>query len=133
MKILIVEDNALVALDLEQQITDAGHTVVGVASIASKAIDLAAKHGADLALMDVSLADGSCGIDAALVLKERFGIPSIFVTATLPNRPEVRWAGIGHLCKPYSEEEIVAAIQAVEAALRGKPRQSLPLRIHLFA
>jgi two-component system, response regulator PdtaR len=71
--------------------------------------------------------------NAALALKERFGIPSIFVTATLPNRPEVRWAGIGHLCKPYSEEEIVAAIQAVEAALRGKPRQSLPLRMHLFA
>jgi DNA-binding NarL/FixJ family response regulator len=52
MKILIVEDNALVALDLEQQITDAGHTVVGVAGTASKAIDLAAKHGADLALME---------------------------------------------------------------------------------
>jgi two-component system, response regulator PdtaR len=133
MKILIVEDNALVALDLEQQITDAGHTVVGVAGTASKAIDLAVKHDADLALMDVSLADGSCGIDAALVLKERFGIPSIFVTATLPNRPEVRWAGIGHLCKPYSEEEVVAAIHTAEATLRGESPRSMPPRLRLFA
>jgi len=133
MKILIVEDNALVALDLEQQVADAGHTVVGVAGTASRAIDLAAEHGADLALMDVSLADGSCGIDAALVLKERFGIPSIFVTATLPNRPEVRWAGIGHLSKPYNEEEVVAAIHAAEATLRGEPPPSMPLRMRLFA
>jgi DNA-binding NarL/FixJ family response regulator len=55
MKILIVEDNALVALDLEQQVTDAGHSIVGIADTSSKAIDLAAEHGADLVLMDVSL------------------------------------------------------------------------------
>jgi two-component system, response regulator PdtaR len=133
MKILIVEDNALVALDLEQQVTDAGHTVVGIADTASKAIGLAAEHGADLALMDVSLADGSCGIYAALALKERFGIPSIFVTATLPKRAEVRRAGIGHLSKPYSEEEIVTTIHAVEAMLRGEPSRSLPSRLRLFA
>jgi CheY-like chemotaxis protein len=133
MKILIVEDNALVALDLEQQVTDAGHSVVGIADTASKAIGLAAAHGADLALMDISLADGSSGIEAAVVLKECFDIPSIFVTATLPTRPEVRQAAIGHLSKPYSEEEVVAAIHAVEATLRGEPPRSLPPRLCLFA
>ena len=133
MKILIAEDNALVALDLEQQITDAGHIVVGIADTASKAIGLAVNHGADLALMDISLADGSSGVEAAVVLKERFGIPSIFVTATLPTRPEVRQAAIGHLSKPYSEEEVVAAIHAVEATLRGEPPRCLPPRLCLFA
>jgi DNA-binding response OmpR family regulator len=133
MKILIAEDNALVALDLEQQVTDAGHIVVGIADTASKAIGLAADLGADLALMDISLADGSSGVEAAVVLKERFGIPSIFVTATLPTRPEVRQVVIGHLSKPYSEEEVVAAIHAVEATLRGEPPRSLPPRLCLFA
>jgi CheY-like chemotaxis protein len=133
MKILIAEDNTLVALDLEQQVIDAGHTVVGIADTASKAIGLAAGHGADLALMDVSLADGSSGIEAAVVLKERFGIPSIFVTATLPNRPAVRQVGIGHLSKPYSEEEVAAAVQAVEETLRGQPPRTLPPRLRLVA
>jgi hypothetical protein len=76
---------------------------------------------------------GSCGIDTALALKERFGIPSIFVTATLPKRAEVRRAGIGHLSKPYSEEEIVTTIHAVKAMLRGEPSRSLPSRLRLFA
>jgi CheY-like chemotaxis protein len=133
MKILIAEDNALVALDLEQQVRDAGHTVVGIAGTAAEAIGLATDYGADLALMDVSLADGSSGIDAAVVLKDRFGIPSIFVTAALPDRPEVRQVGVGHLSKPYTEEEVVAAIQAVEATLRGEPPRCLPPRMRLFA
>ena len=47
MKILIAEDNALVALDLEQQVTDAGHIVVSIADTASKAITLVMDHGAD--------------------------------------------------------------------------------------
>ncbi|UEM23114.1 response regulator [Skermanella mucosa] len=133
MKILIAEDNALVALDLEQQVTDAGHTVVGIAGTAAEVLGLATDYGADLALMDVSLADGSSGIDAAVVLKDRFGVPSIFVTAALPDRPEVRRVAIGHLNKPYTEEEVVAAIQAVEATLRGEPPRSLPPRMRLFA
>ena len=41
--------------------------------------------------------------------------------------------GIGHLSKPYSEEEVVAAIQAVEATLRGEPPRSLSPRLRLFA
>jgi two-component system, response regulator PdtaR len=133
MKILIAEDNALVALDLEQQVTDAGHIVVGIADTACEAIALVMDRGADLALMDVSLADGSCGIDVALVLKERFGVPSVFVTATLPNQWTVSQVGIGHLSKPYSEEEVVAAIKAVEATLRGEPPRSLSPRLCLFA
>jgi CheY-like chemotaxis protein len=127
MKILIAEDNALVALDLEQQVTDAGHIVVGIADTASKVIALVMDQGADLALMDVSLAGGSCGIDVALVLKERFGVPSVFVTATLTKRWAMSQVGIGHLSKPYSEEEIVAAILAVEVTLRDEPLATMVL------
>lgn len=133
MRILIAEDNALVALDLEQQVLDAGYEVVGIAATADEAITLAENPGAELALMDASLADGSSGVDAATTLKEQFGIPSLFVTATLPNQPDVRQAGIGHLSKPYSEEELIAAIQAVEAVLKGEPRPPLPPRLRLFS
>lgn len=133
MRVLITEDNALLALDLEQQGTGAGHTVVGIADTSDKAIGLAKDYGADLTLMDVSLPDGLSGIDAAVLLKERFGIPSIFVTAALPDRPEVRQVGVSHLNRPYSEEEVVAAIQAAEAILRGEPPCSPLSRLRLFA
>jgi two-component system, response regulator PdtaR len=132
MRILIVEDNALAALDLKQQVGNAGHAVVGIATTASKAIALAGQHGTDLALMDISLADGSSGIDAAAALKEQFGIPSLFVTATLPNRPDVRQIGLGHLSKPCRQEEVIAAIHAVEAVLRGGLPPPLPSRLRFF-
>ena len=132
MKILIVEDNALVALDLEQQVIDSGHIVVGIAATMKEAVRLAREHGADLALMDVSLADGSSGVDAAEMLKIHFNIPSVFVTATLPPGPKARQIGMGHLNKPYSEEQVVAVIHAVEAILQGSPRPAVPAAVHLF-
>src|SRR3954470_13096913 len=101
MKILIVEDNALVAMDLEQQLLFAGHEVIGIAATVAEAIEVARNTDGDLALMDVSLADGSSGVDAARLLKNKYNIPSVYITADLPGSPEVRLYGIGHLSKPF--------------------------------
>jgi CheY-like chemotaxis protein len=132
MRILIVEDNGLVAMDIECQLLDAGHEVVGIAATAIEAIEIGRAETPELALMDVSLADGSNGVDAAGRLKGEFGIPSVFITATLPDRPEVRHNGIGHLSKPFTEEEVVRAVEVIAAVLSGCKPGVAPARLHLF-
>jgi len=124
MRILIVEDNALVALDLEQQLLDLGHEVVGIATTASEAERMGRTRGADLALMDVLLADGSSGVDAAERLKNECGIPSVYTTATLPDSPEAKRHGIGHLKKPFTQEQVTRALHSVEAVLTGREPQA---------
>ncbi|KAA0679501.1 response regulator [Roseomonas genomospecies 6] len=132
MRILIVEDNALVAFDLEQQLLHAGHDVVGIAATASDAEAIAAAEGADVALMDVALADGSSGVDAAASLKRVHNIPSVFITATLPDTPEVRATGLGVLAKPFSEREVAGTLLAIEALLEGRFPSDAPARLVLF-
>lgn len=131
MKILIVEDNALVALDLEQQLLSGGHCVTGIAATMDEALALA-EDGAQLALVDVLLADGSSGADAVAELKARYGIPSVFLTATLPDRAEVRRTGLGHLSKPYTGRDVLDTVAAAAAALAGKMPARVPSRLTLF-
>jgi two-component system, response regulator PdtaR len=131
MKILIVEDNALVALDLEQQLLSAGHSVAGIAATVEEAVDLAS-DGANLALVDVLLADGSSGADAAAELKERFNIPCVFVTATLPEQPEVRRMGLGHLSKPYTGKDVLDTVAAAAAMIAGGRPANMPPRFTPF-
>ena len=79
-RILIVEDDALIALDLQQTVEELGGAVVGRASRADDAIGLAAKHRPDVVLMDIRLAGGSDGIEAAHGIRRLQQIPIIFVT-----------------------------------------------------
>jgi FixJ family two-component response regulator len=78
--------------------------------------------GADLALVDIQLADGSSGLDVAEHLAEAYGIPSLFITATLPGDPRVDRYGVGHLGKPYDERTVMRAIAAALAAGRRPTR-----------
>ena len=68
IQVLIVEDEVLLAVELEHVLEDAGHHVVGHAMEAAEAISLAGQHRPDLALVDVHLQDGPTGVDAARAL-----------------------------------------------------------------
>jgi len=83
MRVLIVEDEALVTMYLAMLVADFGHTVCGTAICASGAIEQAADHRPDLVLMDIRLANGSSGIDAAQELHARHGLRCIFLSANL--------------------------------------------------
>jgi len=120
-------------MDLEQQLLDEGHEVTGIAATAVEAVEVARTMGGDLALMDVSLADGSSGVDAARVLKESFGIPSIYITATLPDAPEVRSYGLGHLSKPFDENDLLSTVRFIQANMRGDTNGRLPAKFRLFS
>jgi two-component system, response regulator PdtaR len=83
MRILIVEDEALVALYLEALVVDFGHHVCAVAASASEAIKEAATHVPDVILMDIRLAGGTNGIDAAREIYSRQRLRCIFLSGNL--------------------------------------------------
>jgi CheY-like chemotaxis protein len=126
-RILLVEDDYFVALSSEDALSDAGHDVVGVAANADDAVALAGAERPDLVVMDIRLSGLRDGIDAAKEIRDRFAIPSIFVTAQAD--PGTRQRGereahpLGWLMKPFAASELADAVaDALALARRRKPR-----------
>lgn len=80
-RVLVIEDEPLIALDIEGIVTDIGHTVVGTARTHEEATRLAAEHKPGLVLADIQLADGSSGIEAVNEILGQLNVPVIFITA----------------------------------------------------
>lgn len=128
-RVLLVEDEPLVAFDTEHFLTVEGFTIV--ATVDSVADALAAIEGEvaiDLVLLDVQLSDGS-GIAVAQAARER-GVQVLFVTGNCPG--EARRLAAGCLSKPYPQRDLLAAIGAVEAVLAGRKPRKLPGSFSLF-
>ena len=129
-RLLLVEDEPLVAFDNEHFLTDASYEIVATVDRVADAVDVIGSGAAlDLILVDVSLADGS-GIEVARAANGR-GLPVLFVTGNCP--VEAQDVAAGCLSKPYAQRDLLAAIQAVEAQLDGKPMKRLPSGLRLFA
>jgi len=114
-RVLIVEDDFLIALQIEDMLTAAEMQVVGIASTADQAIVLAAHGRPALAVMDVRLAGDRDGIDVAGELFRRFNIRSIFATATDDPNTRARavsYAPLGWLTKPYTMTSLLVAMTA---------------------
>lgn len=120
-KILIVEDEMIVAREMEARITAMGYEVVGIASWGAEAMELASRTRPDLALMDVVLKGCMNGIAVAGEIRKRFGIPTVYVTAygdedTLERANMTK--PYGYILKPFSEEELHDSIKAALEADR---------------
>ena len=128
-KLLLVEDEPLVAFDNEHFLTDNDFEIVAtVDGVADSIAVLESGAAVELVLVDVSLADGS-GLDVARAAHAR-GVPVLFVTGNCPvEAPEV---AAGCLAKPYAQRDLLAAIDAVEGAIGGKPPRKLPSGMRLF-
>ncbi len=112
-RILIVEDEAIVAMDLRLHLQALGYDAVGVAASPEQALELAARTRPDLALMDVSLEGGSDGISAAQEV-QALGVPVVFLTAyadegTLERAKRSR--PYGYLVKPFDERALHSTIE----------------------
>lgn len=115
MKVLIVEDELLIAVELDRIVESAGRDVVGIVATVEQALAHAAR--ADVALVDLRLADGPSGGSLARRLIDRFGIKVIFVTG---NRGEVGYGldgAVDVVSKPFSDSRIVTALEKAEAIL----------------
>ncbi len=116
-KILIVEDEFVVAANLEAILEERGHQPVGIAPDLATALELAAEEP-DLALVDVNLRDGETGPEIAVRLRER-GVAVLFVTANPRMLEGAKADAIGVLTKPCDEELVVAAVEYALSARQG--------------
>ncbi|WP_421935050.1 response regulator [Phenylobacterium sp.] len=129
MRVLIVEDEILVAMELEETLSELGHTVVGIAPD-RRSFEALAGEGVDVALVDLNLRDGETGVEIGRALAQRHGAAVIFLTAN-PGLLEDGVAGtIGVLPKPASRHAVAAV---VDYAARRSPMLSPPGELRLFA
>jgi PAS domain S-box-containing protein len=113
-RILVVEDEGIVALNLRRSLTGLGYEVVGVAATAADALELASKGRPDLVLMDIHIRGNVDGIDAAVRLREQGGAPVVFLTAYADESTVERAkqaAPYGYLVKPFSAPELRTTIE----------------------
>lgn len=80
-RVMIIEDEPLIALDIETLVGEIGHTSVGIAATRDQATELAARTKPDIILSDIQLADGSSGIDAVTDILKDLNVPVIYITA----------------------------------------------------
>lgn len=129
-RLLLVEDEALVAFDNEHTLTDDGFEIVATVDRVADAVAVIASGAlVDLVLVDVSLADGS-GIDVARAAHDR-GVAVLFVTGNCP--VEAAQVATGCLAKPYAPRDLLLAIAAIEQQVAGRPPKRLPAGLRLFA
>lgn len=110
-KVMIIEDEPLIALHLEAIVKEIGHTVCGVARTRAEAVEVAQQTTPDIVLADISLADGSSGIDAVKDILSVIDVPVIFITAfperlLTGERPEPTYL----ITKPFESETVTATI-----------------------
>jgi DNA-binding response OmpR family regulator len=133
-RILIVEDEPLVAFDNELMVESAGYTVVATVDSVREAMVILTREvegadgvtdesGIDLILTDLNLTGQRSGLDLAAEAG-RLGVPVLLATANPPEGGER--VALGVLLKPYSERTLKAALKAVERRLAGKARVKAP-------
>jgi PAS domain S-box-containing protein len=114
VRILIVEDDRVVARDIQHQLTRIGHTVVGSTAVGEDALPLALETRPDLVLMDIRLEGEMDGIDAAHLVRERCQIPVIFLTAYADDETVQRASRtepFGYLLKPFEDSQLRTVIE----------------------
>ena len=122
VSILIVEDEALVASYIEEVLAESGFRVAGIAASGPEALSLAAETRPSLALVDIRLTGPTDGIELACRLRERFGLPAIFLSglidAETKNRAEAAQP-LGFLAKPFLPSQVFKAIERALNLLGG--------------
>jgi CheY-like chemotaxis protein len=121
-EVVIIEDEPLIAMELEILVKELGHKVIGIARTKQQAVELANRHRPGLVLADIRLADGSSGLTAVNEILSSFSVPAIFVTAyperlLTGTRPEPTFL----ITKPFRPENVKAVIsQALFFDIRGR-------------
>ena len=125
-KILIVEDEPIVALDLKQEIEQLGCKVVGVAESADEALVAAGVHRPDLALMDIRIVGSADGIQTAGLLRAAYRVPVVFLTSysdEITIARATKEMPYGYLTKPFQSGELKATLQVALHKARVDARQ----------
>jgi CheY-like chemotaxis protein/DNA-directed RNA polymerase specialized sigma24 family protein len=123
-KVMIIEDESIIAIYLQTLVEDLGHSVIGVATTHKEAVAMVEVDRPDLILADIRLADGSSGIDAVKEILEICDVPVIFITAfperlLSGERPEPTYL----ITKPFLNETVTATISQALFFHREKAKE----------
>lgn len=130
MNILIVEDEFMVAMTLKVLLKRQGHDVVAIADDVVSAVNAAQRTNPQLAFVDIHLAQGTSGLDAAAELRKN-GVVCVFLTGNPPDGPRPDLA-IGCLPKPFSDKTLAATVKIAEAVIEGLPLPPPPVGLQLY-
>lgn len=131
VKILIVEDEALVAMDMAAMLSQIGYQVLEPAYSYEEAVKRIDDEVPDIVLSDINLGSGKSGIDFAQLIRNRYKLPLIFITS-YSDKDTVTKAAVtqpnGYLIKPFSQQDLFASIEVALASFTGNsPEQSNPV------
>jgi len=129
IKILVVEDESIVAKDLQNTLQNLGYKVPAVASSGQAAIEAAEKHKPDLILMDIVLKGKMDGIEAAEQISSRFNIPAVYLTAYTDDKTLERAKitdPFGYIVKPFEDRQLktVIVMALYKVQMNNKLRQA---------
>ena len=128
-RLIIVEDEPLVAFDNEHLLSEAGYEVVATVDSLAEAKAVIEEEPLDLVLSDIRLNGEGDGLDVARAAAAR-GVPVLFVSGHCP--VEARGLGLGCLAKPYTEKTLKVALDAIDALMQGKAVRKLPAGLSLY-
>lgn len=127
LRVLIVEDEALLVMDLESMLVDAGHLVVGEAASLRQMSDIPDESDPDVAFVDINLADGSCGLEVCDYIRHHWAKAIIvFLTANPGQIPRGLGGGHGIIAKPFSRICLMSAIRYIGEGVTAPPPASPP-------
>lgn len=128
---MIVEDQAILAMELELVLADSGCDVVGCAMDTVGALTIAERERPDLALIDVNLLDGLTGPQIAQRVVAEYGTAVVFLTANPEQIPEGFAGALGAVCKPFDEQTIRGVVAFARQFIVHKTLGDAPRRFRL--
>lgn len=134
MRILLVDDDPILALLAEIALEEDGHQIVGPAYDADQALLLAQNESIDLAFVDINLSGHDEGVDLAQTLYERFNIFALFVSGQVEVAKANTGYAVGLLAKPYTPHDLSRSALIVHTLIKGDLplTVSMPLPLTLF-
>lgn len=132
MRVLIVEDQSILAFDLEHNVFNEGHKVIGIAGSMSEALALANRGKPDLAFVDVQLTDGATGVAIAAKLASP-NLKVVFTTASPDLLPSDGGGATGLLVKPYSAAAVCQTLGYIAHLLKLGEQVDAPHQLRTFA
>lgn len=131
LRVMIVEDQALLAMELELVLAESGCDVIGCAMDRSSAFAIADRERPDLALIDVNLLDGTTGPGIAQHLVAEYGAAVVFLTANPEQIPEGFSGALGAVCKPFDEQTIRSVLAFARQFILYRTVGAAPQRFRL--
>ena len=122
-RVLIVEDETLIAEELRERLSGLGFSVIAAVASAEEGIEIATREVPDIVLMDIRLKGKKDGVEAAREIRARVDVPIVYLTAYSDNATLARVQQdevCGYVLKPFHERELQ---EAIELAMRRRPTQ----------